>query len=83
MHAREALKKVETPLMERYVTTCQNCGHDRQFFGTAQEARQSALTMGWEFRSPGPMYPGKVWLKDEFTERAYCPHCRLLVKEKA
>lgn len=77
-----ALRRVETPLMERYVTTCENCGHDRQFFGTAPEARQSALTMGWEFRRllPAGSYPGQIWMREDLPESAYCPHCKLLVK---
>lgn len=72
-----ALTKVETPLSERYITTCQNCGFDRQFFGTAKEARESALTMGWEFR-PRPM--SQCASSKDRDERAYCPHCKLLVK---
>ena len=68
-----ALTKVDTPLMERYTTTCQNCAFIRQFFGTADEARQSALTMGWEFRRTFP-HP----MNHEF---ALCPHCKMFVKE--
>lgn len=72
-----ALMKVATPLSERYRTTCAHCGHDRQFFGTADEARRSALTMGWEFRAL-PM--SQCVSSKERDERAYCPHCKLLVK---
>lgn len=65
-----ALNKVDTPLMERYETTCVRCGWYRHFFGTAEEARVSAEKMGWEFRRvfPDPMN----------SERSYCPHCKLL-----
>ena len=77
-----ALTKVETPLSERYTTTCVRCDHVRQFFGTADEARTSAVTMGWVFRvsTPHPpFFPGQFHFKREL---AYCPHCQLLVKEE-
>lgn len=88
-----ALHKVETPLMERYTTTCHSCGWERQFFGTAEEARESALTMGWEFRhkhylEAGRLVPGDASayhaVKSSQTyEVAYCPHCtRLLIGER-
>ena len=76
-----ALAKVDTPLSERYLVRCQACGWEKQFFGTADEARQSALKMGWEFRVDRvpnlrafdlPTVPMAV-------ERAICPHCKLLV----
>ena len=80
-----ALTKVETPLMERYTLTCVRCDYLRQVFGTETEARKSAEAMGWEFRLTIPKgeetWPGKVWLKGQLIEQAYCPHCKLLVKE--
>lgn len=78
-----ALTKVETPLMERYETKCASCGWDRHFFGTEKEARESALTIGWEFRikktdGPKDQHGERFWLK----EVALCPHCKILTKEK-
>lgn len=76
----QALTKVETPLMERYLTVCTACGWERQFFGTADEARESALKMGWEFR----MVREPNWRASDLPivptehEEAYCPHCKLL-----
>jgi RNase P subunit RPR2 len=70
-----ALQKIDVPLMERYTTTCVPCGWIRQFFGTEQEARESAEKMGWEFR----MRVVDFGLSTQ--ERAFCPHCKLLVKE--
>ena len=64
------LRKVETPLSERYITVCASCRWDKQFFGTATEARESALRMGWEFRRIAGPLDG---------EHAYCPHCKILV----
>ncbi len=75
-----ALAKVETSLSERYITKCVHCDWVRQFFGTAVEARQSALRMGWEFRQ-GYVMNGR---DPDVTpiERAFCPHCQLLVKKE-
>ena len=69
------LQKVETPLSERYTTVCVACGWERQFFGTQHESMASALKMGWEFRGEKNDFWGQV-----IETRAYCPHCRLLVK---
>lgn len=86
MTDNSALKKVETPLMERYVTVCHECQWDRHFFGTATEARASAEKMGWEFREvslpPRTFTVGPVPCihTNPTKEIALCPHCRLLVK---
>jgi hypothetical protein len=86
-----ALTKVETPLMERYTLTCVQCGWVRQVFGTEQEARISALMMGWEFRSSHDRdhemlkaalgHPAALRNPGFLTELAFCPHCALLIKE--
>jgi len=74
-----ALQKVETPLSERYQTRCESCGWLRQFFGTAEEARKSALTMGWEFRTTrrANMRAGDLPIIPETVELAHCPVCKL------
>lgn len=74
----DALQKVDTPLSERYITTCTNCDYERQVFGTKDEARASAVLMGWEFRDVTLGTPALLRLRKEI---ALCPHCRLLVKE--
>jgi hypothetical protein len=84
----DAMHKVATTLMERYDTTCVSCGWYRHFFGTAKEARESALRMGWEFRKGQPCMADAIIFRSirqvspEDIEMAYCPHCKLLVKEK-
>ena len=86
-----ALTKADNlDLMERYKTVCERCGWDRQFFGTEKEARESALKMGWEFRPSHDVnvetlkaalgHPDALRHPGLVTERAYCPHCQLLVK---
>lgn len=68
-----ALAKVNTSLSERYLTICENCHWEKQFWGTATEARKSALDAGWQFRSSPDHYnPSK--------EIALCPHCQLLCR---
>ena len=77
MDINPALTKVETPLMERYVTVCDVCKWDRQFFGTLAESRESAIRMGWEFTRILPLLPAGAPAR----EVARCPHCKLLIKE--
>ncbi len=81
MHALQKANNVD--LMERYTTTCVACHWIRQFFGTAKGAREEAERMGWEFRREyrsiyGIERVANVTIAD-WVERAYCPHCKLLV----
>lgn len=85
----EALKKVSVPLSERYETKCCECQWDRHFFGTKEEARASAVKMGWEFRKVAldidefsvKVANGQAYFLRQNVELAYCPHCKLLKKE--
>lgn len=72
----DAIKKVETPLSERWITTCVRCGHERQIFGSFEESQRRAVAMGREFRVlpldiESPSYPNPVHV-------AYYPHCKYL-----
>lgn len=78
------LTKVESSLSERYTIECIDCRYLRQVFGTAEEARQSAIMMGWEFRQRiRPNFGAHdLPVVPDVIEGALCPHCKLLTKVK-